>query len=121
MKPINVRPVELIGGCPAHLTPNDEFQIVGMSLENPRHSRLCFLAVSHLPVMVGQLQSGSRFFSHASCPGCTSQLDNENRVIFLLGHEDKWDLGQAISEYRRLCQQRGEPEVAARLKAEAIE
>ncbi len=121
MQPIRVKPVEFIGCCPAHLAPHDEFQIVGLNLDNPSHSRVCFLAVSQLPVMVWQLQNDSRFFAHASCPGCTSQLAQENRVVFLLGHADKWELCQAISEYRRLCRQRPEPASAACLKAEAIE
>ena len=121
MRTINVRPVEIIGDCPANLTSDDEFQIVGVRLENPRQSNLCFLAFCHFPMMVWQLQSESRFFSHSSCPGCISRLDQENRVVFLLGHADKWELCQIISEYRRLCREHGEPETASRLRVEAIQ
>lgn len=121
MRTINIRPVEIIGRCPADLTPGDEFQIKGMRLENPKRSNLCFLALSHFLMMIWQLQSESRFFSHASCPGCTMRLDQENRVVFLLGHADKWELCQAISEYRRLCREREESERARELKVEAIE
>jgi hypothetical protein len=102
MKTINVRPVELIGNCRAHLTPDDEFQIQGMKLENPRQSNLCFLALSHFPPIVSQLQRGKCFFAHVACPDCLARLEQENRVVFLLGHADKWTLCQAISEYRRL-------------------
>ena len=121
MRKINIRPVEIIGNCPASLALGDQFQIEGMKLGNPRQSNLCFLALSHFPIMIWQLQSESRFFSHASCPGCISRLDQENRVVFLLGHADKWALCQIISEYLRLCRQCEEPEIARRLKEEAIQ
>jgi len=121
MRTINIRPVEIIGRCPANLTLEDEFQIKGMRLENPKRSNLCFLVISHFPMMIWQLQSESRFFSHASCPGCIMCLDQENRVVFLLGHADKWELCRAISEYRLLCRDWREPETARRLKTEAIE
>jgi hypothetical protein len=71
--------------------------------------------------MVWQLQSENRFFSHSSCPGCISRLDQENRVVFLLGHVDKWELCQVIPEYLRLRRQHEERAAAGRLKAEAIE
>jgi len=121
VKTIRIRPIELIGHCPARLSLNDGFQVAGMNLENPQGSRLCFLAFSHFPMTVWQLQSESRFFSHASCPGCISRLEEENRVVFLLGHSDKWSLCQVISEYLRLCRRVKEPDAAARLKAEAIQ
>jgi hypothetical protein len=91
-----------------------------MNLENPNGNPICFLALSHLPVSTWQLQSGSRFFAHSSCPGCITDLDNENRVVFLLGHEDKWELSKTISEYLRLSKRYEEPEQALQLKTEAI-
>jgi hypothetical protein len=118
---INIRPVEIIGECPAGLSLEDEFWIEGLRVENPKGSNLCFLALSHIPLMVWQLQSGSRFFAHASCPGCITRLDRENRVVFLLGHSDKWELCKVISEYRRLCRERGESERARQLRSEAME
>jgi hypothetical protein len=120
MKTILLKPVEIIGRCPANISPYDVLQIKGMKLENPGMHNVCFLALSHFPPMVWQLQSESRFFSHASCPGCTTELDQENRVIFLLGHEDKWDLCQVISEYLKLRKQVGEPKRATALRDEAI-
>jgi hypothetical protein len=59
-------------------------------------------------------------FSCLSCPGCTSGLAQENRVVFLLSHADKWALSQHISEYLRLCKRYVEPETAMQLKEEAI-
>lgn len=91
-----------------------------MNLDKPRGRRLCFLAIGHFPPSVWQLQGERRFFAHVSCPGCTSNMQEENRVVFLLGHSDKWPLCEAISEYLRLSRRVGETEVAAQLKAEAI-
>jgi hypothetical protein len=120
MKTILLKPVEIVGRCPADLSLDDVLLIKGMNLDNPGMKNVCFLALSHIPPMVWQLQSESRFFSHASCPGCTSELDRENRVIFLLGHEDKWDLCQVISDYLKLRNQIGETKRAAALRNEAI-
>ena len=120
MKTILLKPVEVIGRCPANLSPDDVLRIEGMNLVNPARHKTCFLAFSHFPPMVWQLQSESRFFSHASCPGCTSELEQENRVVFLLGHEDKWDLCQVISEYLQLRKHVGETKEVVTLRDEAI-
>lgn len=120
METIKVKPVAIIGNCPANLTLESEIQIKGMNIENPSGNPICFLALSHFPVSTWQLQSGHRFFARASCPGCITDLDNENRVVFLLGHEDKWELSKVISEYLRLSKQVEEPEKALQLKTEAI-
>lgn len=122
MKTIRVRPVRIYGCCPAGLGLDDEFEIEGMRLENPRGSRICFLAVSQLPIGQGvwQLQSEDRFFSHVSCPGCIPGLERENRVVFLLGHADRWRLCQLVSEYLELSKDAGEPEAARQLAGEAI-
>ena len=122
MKPVNVKPVQIIGDCPIGLVPGDDFQADGLMLKNPEGNKICILAISQLTIGQGlwQLQSDERFFSHLSCPGCMSQLDQENRVVFLLCHADKWQLGQSISEYLRLSKQKEEPNAAQRLKEEAI-
>ena len=123
MKTISVRPVEIIGTCPAGLKLTDQFQIAGMKLSNPGNSNICFLAISQIPIGQGiwQVQSEERFFSHVACPGCVSGLGRENRVVLLLGHADKWELCQAISEYVNLRKKHGEPESAAKLRDLAIE
>ncbi len=86
-----------------------------------RMEKGCFLAVSHFPVSIWQLQHNDQFFAHVSCPGCTTELENENRIIFLLGHADKWELAQLISEYRRLTRKTTEPGMAIRLRLEAMQ
>jgi len=121
MKTILLKPVEIIGRCPANLSPDDVLQIVDMNLVNPERHNACFLALNHFPPMVWQFQSESRFFSHASCPGYTSELEQENRVVFLLGHEDKWDLCLVISEYLKLRMRVGETNEAMALRDEAIQ
>ena len=123
MKTINIKPVEIIGSCPAGLTPTDEFQFVGMRLQNVKNSNICFLALSQIPIGQGiwQVQSKERFFSHVTCPGCIADLEQENRVVFLLGHADKWELCQSISEYLRLSKKYEESELAVKLKSAAIE
>ena len=123
MKTINIKPVQVIGSCPAGLTLADEFQFVGMRLQNPKNSSICFLAVSQIPLGQGiwQVQSEERFFSHVTCPGCIANLEQENRVVFLLGHADKWELCQLISEYLRLSKKYEESELAVKLKNVAIQ
>lgn len=122
MKLVNVKPVQVIGDCPVELGQGDEFQVDGMLLKNPAGKKVCILAVSQLMIGQGiwQLQSGERFFSHVTCPGCMTEPDQENRVVFLLCHADKQELGQNISDYLRLCKQKDEPEAARLLKEEAI-
>jgi hypothetical protein len=122
MKTINIKPIQILGICPAGLMLEDEFQIDGMRLENPNGSKICFLALSQIPIGQGiwQLQSEERFFSHVSCPSCTLRPDQENRVTFLLGHTDKWKLCQLISEYLILSKLHGESVAARQAKEEAI-
>jgi hypothetical protein len=121
MRTIYVKPVEIIGNCRANLTLDDEFRIKGMKLENPRQSNLCFLALGHFPSIVSQLQQDNHFYAHVICPECLSHLGVENSVTFLLGHADKWELCQAISEYHRLWKQRPESEIAGQLREEAAQ
>jgi uncharacterized repeat protein (TIGR04076 family) len=121
VRTINVKPVEIAGNCRANLTVEDEFQIRGMQLENPRQSRLCLQALSHLPPIVTQLQRETHCFAHVICSDCLSRQGLENGVVFLLGHADKWELCQAISAYDRLCDEREEPQTTRQLKAEAIQ
>jgi hypothetical protein len=122
MQTIKVKPVRVLGTCPAGLTPVDEFQVEDMRLENPHGSRLCFMAVGQMPVGQGiwQLQAEERFFSHFTCPGCTSQLEQENRVVFLLGHADKWKLCCLISDYLALAKRVAEPVSACRAREAAM-
>ena len=80
------------------------------------------MALSLFPPNVTQLQRENRFLAHICCPDCVSSLEQEHRVTFLLGHADKWELCQRTSEYHRLCDEsNGEPELAQRLRQEAIQ
>lgn len=121
MQRIQISPVEIIGNCPAELKVGDVLQIEGMRIINPEKNKLCFLMLSQIPNVIWQLQSDQRFFSHVSCPGCTLSLQMENRVVLLLGHADKWELCQLISEYRRLIKLRGENQRATKLIERAIQ
>lgn len=117
---IRVKPVEISGCCRAGLSLDDDFLIDGSNLLNPRHSQMCIGALSHLPPVVATLQQGAQLFAHARCQNCTG-VAQENRVVFLLGRADRWELCECMSEYGRLCAEHGEPAVARRLKAEATE
>lgn len=117
---IKVKPVEITGHCRAGLTLDDEFLVDGSNLLNPRDSKMCIGALSHLPPVVSTLQQGKQMFAHARCQNCTG-VGQENRVVFLLGRADKWDLCASMSEYGRLCIQCGESAVARQLKVEATE
>jgi uncharacterized repeat protein (TIGR04076 family) len=121
VRTINVKPVEIAGNCRANLSLEDEFQIRGMQLENPRQSKLCLQALSHLPPVVTQLQRETHCFAHVMCSDCLSRRGPENGVLFLLGHADKWELCQAMSAYDRLCGECEEPQATRQLKAEAIQ
>ena len=101
MHTINVKPVQIIGHCRARLTPDDEFQVAGVNVVNPQQSAICIRALSYLPPAIRQLQRGTRFFTHVTCPDCTT-LKQQNCVVFLLGHADKWMLCQQLSKYDRL-------------------
>jgi uncharacterized repeat protein (TIGR04076 family) len=129
VKAIKVKPVEVTGHCRAGLTLDDEFLIDGSNLLNPRQSNICIGALSHLPPVVSALQEGKQLHAHARCQSCTG-VGQENRVVFLLGHADAWELCVCLSEYSRLCTEgglrqaqdaSGEPLVARQLKVEATE
>jgi len=118
---INIKPVEIIGNCPAQLRLTDLFQFEDLKILNPQNISLCFLAISNFPIVIWKLQSNQSFFAHSSCPGCTLSLKKEKRVIFLLGQSDKWDLCLNISEYRRLSKIYRESRTAKSLKETAIQ
>ncbi len=119
MRRINIKPVQIVGHCRANLTPEDEFQVDGVRIVNPKRSAMCVRALSYMPPAIGTLQRGTRFFTHLTCSECTG-VQQENCVVFLLGHADKWALCQMLSEYDRLCRQCGQPESARQLKTEAM-
>ena len=130
------QPVEIRGTCPAGLRTGRRFTVQGMSLLRTAgdDSGACLASMAHWLPSLWQLESGRRFFAHASCPGCTmgrafpatapaaaGPEPPENRVVFLGGHADKWELCQAISKYRRVSRVAGENESARALRREAME
>lgn len=119
MTAIKIKPVEIIGHCRANLTLDDECLVEGSNLLNPRQSNLCIGALSHLPPAISSLQK-QRFIAHVRCQNCT-ELGQENCVVFLLGHVDKWELCECLSAYSRLCAEHGESAVARQLKLEAAQ
>lgn len=121
MRTIYVKPVEIIGNCRANLTSDDEFRIKGSNLENPRQSNVCYRALAHFPPIVNLLQQENRFYALLLCPECPSQPGAENSVTFLLGHEDKWELCQMISDYHRLWKQCPESDSTRQLRVEATQ
>jgi hypothetical protein len=121
MQTIRVKPIEIIGTCPAGLELTSEFDIEGMNIRNYKQSELCFESFCHLAGNIWWLRSGKKFFIHVSCPGCIADMANENRVVFLLGRPDKWELGEVFTEYWKLRRKHGEPEEAKQLRLEAEE
>lgn len=135
-RPIFFQPVEITGSCPAGLTNDHRFTVKGMTLVeasggggSPHGGRAfwpdtnvgCLAAMAHWLPSLWQLQGGKRFFAHASCPGCTTGRAPENRVVFLGGHADKWELCDAISQYLRTVRAAGENEAATAFKRQALE
>lgn len=121
MKAIRVKPIEIIGECPLGISFKDEFIIENLGIKNPKKSKLCFLAISHLYYGIWGIQNNQVLVNHSSCPGCTNDLESENRISFLIAFPENWKLGEKITKYYEIIQQIDEPEDARklRLKAEA--
>ncbi|MFW9922851.1 MAG: hypothetical protein ACFFDW_06125 [Candidatus Thorarchaeota archaeon] len=122
MKPIRVKPIEIIGECPLTISFCDEFYVEGTEIRNPRNSTLCLLSITHLYEGIWAIQGNQALIMHCSCPGCIKDLNKENRVSFMLGFEENWIVGEIINKYNKLLKKYKEPEDAKklRLKAEAF-
>lgn len=121
MQSIKIKPVRITGKCRAGLRLEDEVQVRGVNLENPRQSRVCYRAFSHFSPIIAALQQGDHFYTVVTCPDCMSNARGGDCVDFLLGHADKWELCQAIVAYRQLREQLPEPAAARQLRAAATE
>jgi len=121
MKPIRVKPVEIIGSCPINITKKDEFVIEGLQIKNPNRNKLCFLAISHLYYGIWGIQGNQVLINHTSCPGCITEIEEENRVSFRLGYKEHWELGKIITNYYSLLKNYSEPENAKKLRLAAEE
>ena len=91
-------PSRIFGTCPAGHRLGDEFVVEG-TIVRPVKGPLCYVALSAFTAQVTQIQRRERVTSHLSCPGCSFNSNKENRVIFVLGREDAWELSQKYSEY----------------------
>lgn len=98
MTRIRAAPSRIIGECPAGHQMGDEMIIDGTVihvLEGP----ICHVAMSAFTDQVTQIQRHERVTSHLSCPGCCFDSGRENRVIFVLGSENAWNLSKKYSKY----------------------
>ena len=91
-------PSRIFGKCPAGHQIGDEFIIDGTVVQAVK-GPICYVAMSAFTDQVTQIKRGERVTSHLSCPGCCFDSDQNNRVVFVLGSEDAWELSKKYSEY----------------------
>jgi hypothetical protein len=60
---------------------------------------ICYVALSAFTCQVGQIQRGERVTNHISCPGCGSDLDHDNRAVFVLSNAQTRELSRKFSAY----------------------
>ena len=90
-------PSRIWGACPAGHQIGDEIAIEGMAVRAVK-GPLCYAALSAFTGQVTQIKRG-RATNHLSCPGCVSEPDQENRVVFVLSSEEARDLSIKYSAY----------------------
>lgn len=90
-------PSRILGTCPAGHQIGDELVIEGMTVRAVK-GPLCYVALSAFTCQVTQIKRG-RATNHVSCPGCTSDTGQANRVVFVLSSEAAWDLSRKYSAY----------------------
>jgi uncharacterized repeat protein (TIGR04076 family) len=90
-------PSRISGTCPAGHQMGDEIVIEGMAVRALK-GPLCYVALSAFTCQVTQIKRG-RATNHLSCPGCGSEPDQENRVVFVLSSEEAWSLSKKYSAY----------------------
>ena len=93
-----VGPSRIFGKCPAGHQIDDEFIIEGTTVQTVK-GPICYVAMSAFTGQIAQIQRRERVTSHLSCPGCCSDIKQENRVVFVLGSENSWKLSKKFSEY----------------------
>lgn len=84
---VRVSPSRIFGRCPVGYQEDDEFIIKGTNVKVLR-GPICYIALSAFTVQVTQIQTKQRQTSHLSCPGCSFDSTQENRVVFVLGCEE---------------------------------
>ncbi len=91
-------PSRIFGECPAGHRVGDEIEIDGVNVR-ALNGPICYVALSAFTDQVTQIKRRERVTSHISCPGCSSDLAREQRVVFVLGSEDAWTLSKKFSVY----------------------
>jgi len=95
---VRAGPSRIFGKCPAGHQIGDELTITGTILRALK-GPICYVAMSAFTDQVTQIQRRERVTSHLSCPSCSFDSDQDNRVVFVLGSEDTWSLSKKYSEY----------------------
>lgn len=90
---LRVSPSRIFGKCPAGHQIGDEFTVDG-TVVNSLKGPICYVALSVFTSQVSQIQRDGRVTSHLSCPGCSFNSEMENRVVFVLGSEEAWELSK---------------------------
>jgi uncharacterized repeat protein (TIGR04076 family) len=90
-------PTRIFGECPAGHQIGDQVNIEGMTVRAVK-GPICYVALSAFTCQVTQIKRG-RATNHLSCPGCWSDPDQANRVVFVLSREEAWDLSLKYSAY----------------------
>lgn len=95
---VRAGPSRIFGKCPAGHQIGDEFIIDGTIVQVVK-GPICHVAMSAFTDQVTQIQRCERVTSHLSCPGCGFHSTLDNRVVFVLGSEDAWQLSKKYSAY----------------------
>jgi hypothetical protein len=98
MNQVVASPSRIFGACPAGYCVGDEVLIDG-TIVRATKGPICYVALSAFTCQVGQIQRGERVTNHLSCPGCGSDLEHDNRVVFVLSNVQTRDLSVKYSAY----------------------
>jgi hypothetical protein len=96
-KRVLATPSRILGTCPAGHQLGDDIVIEGMAVRAVK-GPLCYVALSAFTCQVTQIVRG-RATNHLSCPGCSSDVGQHSRVIFVLSSEEAWSLSRKYSAY----------------------
>jgi uncharacterized repeat protein (TIGR04076 family) len=91
-------PTRIFGKCPAGHQAGDELIIDGTTVRAVK-GPICYVAMSAFTDQVTQIQRHERATNHLCCPGCSSDSEQENRVVFVLSSEEAWGLSRKFSAY----------------------
>ena len=95
---VRIGPSRIFGKCPAGYQVGDKFTIDGTNVSVEK-GPICYVALSAFTAQVTQIQTQQRTTSHLSCPGCSFNSKEDNRVVFVLSIEESWSLSRKFSKY----------------------